>query len=234
MGKASGKSRAASLCFITALFAALSCGAPDRVRQGGAGGAAPPSGDGCVTRECHSSVLSAPFLHTPVEEQPCAFCHSTVAVDHLKSMGMEFVVPRGQTVACVECHARTEPRPAYSHKPYAMDGCRECHEVHGSTIRPLMKRDINGLCSYCHRDVAARIESCKVTHGAVSEGTCVDTCHDPHEADRPRLLRRDKKDLCTECHDTGPGCGAGGENSCLDCHFVHAGNRPGMLRDGVK
>jgi predicted CXXCH cytochrome family protein len=149
---------------------------------------------------------------------------------------MEFEAITGKDRAfCMGCHPEVGPRPAFSHKPYAVRQCRECHESHGSQIRPLMKRDINGLCCYCHRDVAARLENCRFIHGAVDEESCVDTCHDPHESDNPSLLRKEADDLCLDCHDT-PAAGSPhplfSEGGCVGCHYPHAGNMPGLLRGG--
>jgi predicted CXXCH cytochrome family protein len=196
----------------------------------------PLPAEGCLAKECHRPIIGSPYLHAPVAEQPCGFCHRAVEGDHPEGLGMEFEAIMGRDRAfCMSCHPEAGPRPAFSHKPYNLRQCRECHEIHGSSIRPLMKRDINGLCSYCHRDIAARLENCRYVHGAVEEESCVDTCHAPHESDNPSLLRKEADELCLDCHDA-PAAGSShpffSEGGCVGCHYPHAGNMPGMVRGG--
>ena len=165
---------------IPALFCAFTLGL-----HGGCGAPTPPApvrptevavssgGEGCLTRECHRAVLSGPNLHLPAKDMNCGLCHRRNDRNHPDGTWWEFDrVAWGGRVFCFDCHGESDPKPSFTHRPYEAGLCHECHESHGSTIRPLLKRDVNGLCLYCHRDLAARLERGRITHGAVKEETC--------------------------------------------------------------
>lgn len=220
------------------IFAVVaSCRAPDTAGRGRERFTSSAIQENCLTKECHREVASAAQVHAPVRDQPCGFCHRPIDSNHPDGPGMEFESILGRNPDfCIGCHLELEPRPAYTHTPYRMRHCRECHEVHGSPVAPLMKRDVNGICLYCHRDTAARIENCRITHGAIGEETCTDTCHDPHEAEVPAFLREEAGKLCLTCHGIpgDPSHPPESEDRCITCHYPHAGNIPGLVRDGVR
>ncbi len=212
----------AALIFAGILPLCVGCAAPE-TRVG--------EETGCLAGGCHTAVVAGPNLHLPVAAGGCGACHIQTDRNHPDEEGREFAPVQGAgPVFCFECHLERDPAPAFVHRPYGAGMCQECHENHGSLFRPLMKRDVNGLCLYCHRDLAARIEMCRFTHDPIHSETCVVTCHDPHASDVEPFLRSEDEALCRECHRTLTSC-PGGEASCTSCHHVHAANNRWLLRD---
>jgi predicted CXXCH cytochrome family protein len=203
---------------------------------GGEGtGSAPPGN--CLGRACHSSILSRPYLHTPAGDGRCGICHERARSDHPRGEGPEFRrVMASSPLVCYDCHYGYEDAPQTAHTPWRMGQCMECHEPHGSEIPALVKKEVNGLCLYCHRDLAARLERTRFGHGADGEN-CVSSCHAAHWSEQRHLLREKEETLCVSCHGTSEGClQPGNDNAastggtCTGCHFPHGSVLPNMLK----
>jgi predicted CXXCH cytochrome family protein len=225
--------------FLAAAAAALLAGCGDLSGTLLHGTGARDETGGCLNGRCHSSVVAASRVHEPVAEGECAACHERLEGQqgHPDGYGPEFgtVMVRSPLV-CFDCHDRANVRPMNEHKPWRMGHCRECHETHGSEEPSLLKRDVNGLCLYCHRDLAARIDRATVSH-VTADQSCVSTCHFPHRSGRRRLLRETEEVICTSCHRISAGCGALVESDnarsggvCTSCHYPHASVLPNMLK----
>ncbi len=113
------------------------------------------------------------------------------------------------------------------HKPYAEDGCSECHDSGLS-----MTRNQSRVCAKCHE--GKQNEHANM-HGPVAAQACL-WCHSPHESTRLHLLRDDDRVVCGSCHAPAllsaikaPGHAEGG-GACLECHTGHGGPERKMLR----
>lgn len=192
---------------------------------------------GCLTKNCHASVLSASRLHRPARDGECAVCHEQIRSDHPDGEGWEFGRVMGRNpLVCFDCHFVIENNPVNEHKPWRTGHCMECHEPHGSDLPALARKGVEGLCLYCHQDLAARLERVSVRHGDEDE-SCVTTCHAPHSSEFRSLLRQPQEVLCVTCHETSESCLSGSspgtgnrEGACTTCHFAHGSVLPNMLK----
>lgn len=118
----------------------------------------------------------------------------------------------------------------YTHKPYAENACRECHDNPSNVFGG---RTDSSICMKCHAEVVQQHE---VMHGPVAAVACL-WCHKPHESIHENLLRYEVPQLCRQCHVPGL-LGAPqqpdhiqNEVACLDCHSGHGGDNRYFLQD---
>lgn len=200
---------------------------------------------------CHGDkILRHKYMHEPTAEGGCEACH-TPHVSNFKGL----LYKKGKDL-CITCHEvrKEEFKNKYVHKPVAKD-CSLCHDPHGSATKFHLrtKKDkaghyikssqpIKELCLSCHTklnpDVAAEINSAKVTHKPVKEGKCL-ICHTPHSTNFPKQLRAPVRELCFSCHKKmaekikgrlykhGPVS----KGDCAQCHLVHGSKHKHLLRN---
>lgn len=118
----------------------------------------------------------------------------------------------------------------YSHKPYAENACKECHENPSNIFGG---RTDSSICMKCHAEIVQQHE---VMHGPVAAVACL-WCHKPHESVIENLLRHQVPQLCRQCHIPGLQ-GAPQQpdhiqtkDACLDCHSGHGGDNRYFLKD---
>jgi DmsE family decaheme c-type cytochrome len=97
---------------------------------------------------CHQGVAARfgmPRSHPMAETGPgCVTCHEPHATRNLHPS-------RTADEVCGSCHFEKTGPFLYSHDTLLVDGCRTCHEVHGSTGRHLLVHETQvNLCYSCH------------------------------------------------------------------------------------
>ena len=167
--------------------------------------------ESCVTRECHNSYSQKKYVHKPVAQGVCKFCHKLVnAKEH------SFKLFRTRKELCGSCHqeqamnVNTIPsveqlkakapqvgKGKYVHEPLREGKCLNCHNPHGSAYQFLLKAATAAeLCVKCHDKKVA----VKDPHKPVAEGKC-NLCHDSHSSNYRPLLISNQRQLCFSCHE---------------------------------
>lgn len=85
-------------------------------------------------------------LHTISAHEQCGACHVVGrSGDGLTSLeGL-----RGPS-ACFACHRRTDFEARHSHPFSPLEHCQNCHALHGSPRKSLLKAEPKKLCAECH------------------------------------------------------------------------------------
>ncbi len=191
----------------------------------------------CVTAKCHPGLADRPHAHEPVAAGDCGECHrQRPQVAHPAPRGQaSFELVTAGAALCYQCHDRFSG--GTMHEPVAAGDCLECHDVHGSDSRGMMKKGDDGqpVCFSCHDDEPF---AGKYGHGPAASGAC-GSCHEPHVAANPKLLRRSGNSLCLGCHeDLAAGLNRARnvhqplvKESCQACHAVHSSSHPHLLTD---
>ena len=187
-------------------------------RTSAAAGAGTGQANGkCVTAECHKGMATAPYVHGPVANGECTFCHLQVGDHKFKPIAE----PGKQ---CLECHERVDTLPVV-HLPVKEKKCTRCHDPHQSLSKFQLRAEGAELCFLCHNK---SIAGGKFVHGPVAVGSC-SACHAGHQSRLRKLLLTDGNDLCFSCHSdkaeqfkSGKFAHAPVEKSCLYCHNPHS------------
>ncbi|MBI4605243.1 MAG: cytochrome c3 family protein, partial [Planctomycetes bacterium] len=202
--------------------------APAAVRLGPPPGTS-ASGRGCVTNECHASLVSAPVVHAPSGQGQCELCH--VAVDEPNH---KFRLAAKEPELCYQCHDRP-PEARFLHGPVAQGLCTVCHNPHGAPHKSMLPEAGKDLCFNCHSEMGKLVLSARVQHPV--EKDC-NACHDPHRGDVKFQLRKDLPDLCIGCHpavkDAVDAATVAHEpvvkdRKCVNCHNPHGTDVPKLL-----
>ncbi len=148
------------------------------------------------------------YLHGPVGEGACMFCHDSHGSDQPKLLHDK------ATTLCVDCHDLGEmlERPVV-HPVLLKKGCTACHDPHGSSHGLQLRQAVVELCFSCHPRLREFENSHPVnghpTHGRPDPRdrqrvmTCA-SCHDPHGAAAANLLSEEETMLvCIGCHRMG-------------------------------
>lgn len=121
---------------------------------------------------------------------------------------------------------------AFVHKPYAENKCDACH---GSTAKQYedFQKPSPTICVTCHQK---ELNKFPIMHGPVAVGECL-LCHAPHESSIPGMLNKPSPQVCVQCHipellPRNPPEHLS-DQSCLDCHYAHGGDKHGFLRKTV-
>jgi predicted CXXCH cytochrome family protein len=148
-----------------------------------------PDPGGCLTIDCHQSLVRVTYRHAPLQAGACDTCHET------EQPGHKFPLRRADQETCTFCHQVTGHRK-HLHAAIEKQGCLPCHNPHGSDTKFLL-RDASAelTCKRCHA-----VERQQYLHGPFASGQCT-ACHQPHESDNKFLL-----------------IGGEGANHCLTCH----------------
>ncbi len=84
-------------------------------------------------------------LHTISAHEGCGACHVTRLADGLTSIeGL-----KGAS-ACFGCHPKADFEARHSHPFPPLEHCQNCHALHGSPRKSLLKGEPKALCAGCH------------------------------------------------------------------------------------
>jgi predicted CXXCH cytochrome family protein len=164
----------------------------------------------CATKECHNAYRQRKYVHKPVAQGVCKFCHKSVdAKKHA------FKLVRTRHELCGNCHqeqtrdskiipSAEQLRPKaqvdkgkYIHKPIEEGKCLDCHNPHNSNYQFLLKAaTVAELCRKCHE----KKYDAKDPHKPVADGKC-NLCHDSHSSNYGPLLIKNQRELCFSCHE---------------------------------
>ncbi len=75
----------------------------------------------------------------------CSVCHETSQKDGLAS-----VAGLKGAKACFACHKVAEFEARHSHTLKPLEHCQNCHALHGSARKSLLKAPVKKLCAACH------------------------------------------------------------------------------------
>lgn len=175
--------------------------------------ASPEKGEVCF--QCHQDrkdEFTMKHIHQPVVEN-CNTCHDP----HSSEARFQLHKPGG--ALCASCHKKISPEvykdietAVYKHEPVDQGKCTECHRVHSSNEKPLLKNTTEKLCFTCHDELSDEVMGSKFRHGPVQTGDCM-ACHKAHGSKNSRLLVRyfpeefykeyspENYDLCFGCHN---------------------------------
>jgi len=178
----------------------------------------------CITGSCHQTMVEFSQIHSPVDDNDCAVCHSDNGKEHPDSRGKEFTLESEDIgELCGSCH---EIDKEGIHDPVAKGKCITCHDPHANNNSFLLiEEDLSILCNQCHEPV---ISDRKYTHGPAAVGAC-NICHFAHGATQNSLITTDEiNQLCYTCHTLKEQeisrlehIHTPVQNSCVDCHNPH-------------
>jgi len=177
----------------------------------------------------------------------CSDCHGNDS-RHWEEDPSEYLManPDGMTVSetaaiCNRCHLGVHQENQQTLSPHAADGvgCTECHQVHGSANRGLLKQREPGLCYGCHTGVEGTFA--KPFHHPANEGImdCSD-CHLAKDDALAPLATQHGNEACYRCHNQFQGPFpfehqatvdySTQEGGCVTCHDPHGSYLPRMLK----
>lgn len=84
-------------------------------------------------------------LHTISAHEQCGACHVTRLVD-----GRTSVEGLKGASACFACHRKADFEVRHSHPFPPLEHCQNCHALHGSPRKSLLKDHPKALCAECH------------------------------------------------------------------------------------
>jgi len=186
-------------------------------------------GESCVSAKCHAKRGKAPYVHTPIAQGSCKYCHDVTASEarfHLIKSGSDL---------CLGCH---EDQKAFYiqeviHSPVKNEDCISCHNPHQSHYKFQLESGPSSarLCFTCH-DEEDKMEY-KYLHGPVESEDCL-ACHNPHASNYKNLVHEGPQEfhLCASCHEEIPKKienaafkhGVINEGLCSPCHEFHGSN----------
>lgn len=147
---------------------------------------------GCLS--CHPKIGDAmqavPSKHA---EQDCSECHQ------------EHGLAKGQFMNCLECHEGHSADMQYQ-------DCLSCHNPHQPTNYLWSSKTKAKLCSACHADEVAALNTNGEAHAA--DIACID-CHQNHPPASAGVIP-----VCADCHAPGDSPHFKVEN-CTSCHNPH-------------
>lgn len=103
---------------------------------------------------CHQAIWAEfhrPHRHPlPEGAMSCTDCHDPHGAFFPRSVR----AVQGNHKACVQCHAEKRGPFTFEHPPVRLEGCRVCHEVHGSANpRMMVRHEVLNLCLECHANL---------------------------------------------------------------------------------
>ncbi|MDQ7005849.1 MAG: cytochrome c3 family protein [Acidobacteriota bacterium] len=117
--------------------------------------------------------------HGPYAARLCQQCHAGQGENPAPGAGAARL-RLSRRELCLRCHGESlgllNPLPAgrRPHGPVAAGECMACHLPHRSRQPMLLRGEVVGLCTTCHRPAYLGER-----HPPVADAACV-TCHDPH------------------------------------------------------
>ena len=200
-------------------------------------GAMAASGNGCVTAECHATLLKAKVVHPAARS--CDDCHQAAATPHPQKGLRTFKLAQEGSELCKMCHT-VKADQKYMHGPAAVGDCTACHTPHASDNKALLVKKGNDLCFTCHGAIQDETKK-KVVHDALQEG-CT-SCHNPHGSSFKKLLSDEGDKLCYQCHSKigeriekskSVHAPVKSEKACASCHAPHASDGEKLLQKTEK
>jgi predicted CXXCH cytochrome family protein len=185
-------------------------------------------GEPCVSAKCHANMGKAPYVHTPIAQGSCKYCHD------LTASSASFALKRPDLDLCLGCHEDKKAlfKEKVIHPPVEKD-CISCHNPHQSSYKFQLESGPSSarLCFTCH-DEDDKMEY-KYLHGPVASEDCL-ACHKPHASDYKHLVREGPQEiqLCASCHQEIPKKiekaafkhGVINKGLCSPCHAFHGSN----------
>lgn len=182
------------------------------------------------------------------QDLSCSDCHNPMA--RISAQGL--LRKAALSEVCYGCHQQQRAefrRRSHMPLPEGKMTCVDCHNPHGSPVRPLMKAtSVNEVCYACHAEKRGPFIW---EHAPVREN-CMN-CHQPHGSNHDKLLVSARPYLCQQCHGNlqHPSVFYGGHQtannvfgqpgvalnsrmigrSCQNCHTqIHGSNHPAGAR----
>ncbi len=169
----------------------------------------------------------------------CTSCHTMHSPDKVLNR-------LTQTEVCFTCHKKQRVEVNRNSRHPILEGkvvCSDCHNVHGSIGRALMKRDsVVETCYQCHAEKRGPFIH---PHDPVTEDCSL--CHNPHGTVTDSMLKTRPPFLCHQCHTPHggnvvalrgqPTTGIPGKSNvnyvegrgCLNCHTeIHGSNNSAL------
>ena len=104
-------------------------------------------GGACVSEKCHAEMGTASYVHTPIAQEACAYCHDVAASK------ARYGLIKSDLDLCLSCHEKQKAfyKQAVVHPPVKMD-CISCHNPHQSAYRFQLETGPSSarLCFACH------------------------------------------------------------------------------------
>ncbi|RJP31746.1 MAG: hypothetical protein C4547_15220, partial [Phycisphaerales bacterium] len=194
---------------------------------------AAPSGPvtGCVTSDCHPTLVANAVVHGPAAQQQCDVCHMTA-----DEQSHRFSLAAPEPGLCYHCHDEP-PVAAYQHGPVALGMCTACHDPHSAPYRYMLGAPGKDLCFTCHTEMGEHVHAARVQHEVISSEGCT-VCHDAHRSQYKYQLHQETPQLCYRCHEPirelVSTAGVGHEpvttgKNCANCHNPHGSDVPRIL-----
>ncbi len=173
-----------------------------------------PTAKGELCFKCHQDRkegFNQKYVHAPVAKD-CGNCHDP------HSSKYRYQLIKETKTLCESCHRKSTPAiykdmdAKVKHPPVAKGHCTDCHAVHSSNYKPLLKNSTEKLCFSCHVDLGDEVAESKHRHGPVKTGDCT-SCHQVHGSEFAKLLVRyfpgnfysaykpGQYNLCFGCHN---------------------------------
>ncbi len=194
----------------------------------------PSSKELCV--ECHDKVVTKPYTHGPIEKGDCLACH----LSHGKNKMLLHQNATGQK-GCINCHkpisgVLLRRSDVIIHKPVKED-CKECHRIHDSDFKALLKDDTPDICLGCHEKEKAEINDENYQNRALCEESRCRNCHYNHYSTNEKLLRKKDILLCFSCHEEMQKVSKNlphkheplKKGNCKSCHKAHSSKNYRLL-----
>ncbi len=180
-----------------------------------------------LCHQCHPSIPSLKFVHSPVSSGMCTECHNLHS-------GEPKLLSRPAKDLCASCHPDKSDYK-FVHGPAATGDCTSCHSPHDSSNKQLLQKEGAALCFSCHVNMEAQIKK-KFVHQALSGG-CT-SCHNPHGSSAKMFFSASGSGLCFQCHpdietkvksakSVHPPIQT--ERGCASCHAPHSSDTPKLL-----
>jgi predicted CXXCH cytochrome family protein len=183
--------------------------------------------------QCHDTFGKKKFIHPPVKDGECAYCHKPHGGAERFLLG----VGSNQSELCFGCHEAAPFQKKFRHGPVAVGECTKCHNPHESAYKSLLPGPVWESCLKCHEDFLKPLKEAAFVHSPVKNSPCT-SCHTPHGGEVDKLLKKKTPDLCLGCHKNiekkkkeavvhKPLTQEGG---CAACHAVHFSKNKGLLQ----
>lgn len=195
----------------------------------------------CVTAQCHSGLVSKPVVHQAARED-CMGCHVRKVETHPSPGQKTFALAAEGAALCGGCHDEKMIKEKFGHGPAVQGDCLECHNIHSSDHKSLLRENQQELCFKCHQDFSEGMKTAAIIHNPVKTKPCV-SCHNPHSSPFESLLKGKMEDVCAECHqeisDKSKKAKTrhlplSSKQSCGSCHLVHFSEHKKLLQFSEK
>ena len=189
---------------------------------------------GVTCQQCHSSHLTdAADVRDKVEAplSQAQFFRSPRIAEQNRWI-TQSLLRQPQPQLCYGCHSTVKAQfalPTHHRVPEGLMKCTDCHNAHGTSNQPMLKKTNWETCVDCHTEKRGPFI---FEHSAVKVEGCAG-CHSPHgTVSRNLLLRREGRFLCLQCHVSpqAPNVPHGRltfttRGECVRCHVaIHGSN----------